>query len=202
MKYRYKRIPKEERKYAITKSERLRKKRRIATVSRYQFKKRGQPRKKFDLRYIGIMLRYTSVKHGFFKRDFEVILYVYNLREFTREDFEKAATFIYGRQTRVYRRFFEKGYFREEQRVIHHERRAPLFEKTGKLLLSKQIEAIVMNFYRINKELYEVDDKPQAVDVSPRVMAILNKMDREVEDIESGRKKADEIIKVDDNEQK
>ena len=200
MRNRYKPKTRSERAHPNAKSKNLRAKRRKVVEAKSRFKRRGKPRKQYSLRYIGVVLRYISVRYGLIKRELEVILYIYNLREFTREDFEKAVSLIYGSHSRMYRRFVELGYIKEEQRPVHFQRKAPEYEKTGKLVLSKQVEVIVQVFYKYYNQLLEVDKNPEAVDINSKVIALLNMMDREVEDIESGRKKADGIIKTDDYE--
>jgi len=200
MKPRYKVKTPAERVHRTTKSEKQREARTKIIQAKKNFKKRSPPRKNYSLRYIGIILRYMSVRHGFIKRELEVILYLYSLAEFTKEDFDKAVSLIYGSHSRMLRRFTDLGYIKEERRPVYFERKKPELHKTGKLVLSKQVVLIVRHFYKIYNQIMELDKNPDAVDISPRVMAFLNTMDREVEDIESGRKKADEIIKTDDYE--
>ena len=196
----YKPKTRSERVHPNAKCKILRVKRRKIVEANSRFKKRGKPRKQYSLRYIGVVLRYISVRYGLIKRELEVILYIYNLREFTKEDFDKAVSLIYGNHTKIYRRFVELGYIKREMRPRHFQRKAPELEETGKLVLSKQVEVIVQVFYKYYNQLLEVDKNPEAVDISSKVMALLNMMDREVEDIESGKKKADGIIKTDDYE--
>jgi len=152
-----------------------------------------------SLRFIGPLLRYCSVKYGIPKEDFTLCVNLYNSSHFTAEEFHRASILNSGTYTVPLRRFLNNGYVVRVTKTITKARKGSVKKvvATDKLRLSNQIVVIVRNFYDIFEEIEILNNEEYDPFLAhPKIIKMVNKMEREVKDILSGKKKQEKIIAV------
>ena len=158
------------------------------------------PREHNSLRFIGPTLRYFSVRYGIKTMDLMLCLNLYNSGHFTLEEFNKGAITIFGSCKTQYRRFMELGYMKRVMKTViepHKDRskdRRKVFE-TDRFQLAHQVVLRLKFIYEVTDEIDVLNeenfDKRYA---HPRIIEMVNKMEREVREVLSGKRSADKVV--------
>lgn len=157
------------------------------------------PKAHNSLRFIGALLRYCSVKYGITKEDFTLCVNLYNCSHFTAEEFHRASILNSGTYTVPLRRFLHEGYIVRVSKTIIRLRKGAKNKvvATENLRLSNQVVKIVRNFYDIFDEIEILNNEEYDPFLAhPKIIMMVNKMEREVKDILSGKKQQEKIVVV------
>jgi len=155
------------------------------------------PKEHNSLRFIGVVLRHFSVKYGLKKDDITLCLNLYNSAHFTVEEFNRASILNTGGFTAVFRRFRDLGYIiRVTHTIVNHRKNAKnKIVKTDRYRLSQQIVERMKFIYKVIEEIDVLnEEKFDPYLAHPRIINLVNKLDREVKDVLSGKKKPDLVI--------
>jgi hypothetical protein len=124
---------------------------------------------------------------------------LYNCSHFTAEEFHRASILNSGTYTVPLRRFLHNGYIVRVSKTIIRPRKGAKnrIVATENLRLSNQIVKIVRNFYDIFDEIEILNNEEYDPFLAhPKIIMMVNKMEREVKDILSGKKQQEKIVVV------
>jgi hypothetical protein len=154
-----------------------------------------------NLRFIGPLLRYCCVKYGVSREDFTLAINMYNSSHFVMEDFNRASIINSGTFSVPFKRFIAKGYLVRITKTIVKVRKGSRNKIVGtdKLRLSLQMVKRVEHFYDIFNEIEILNNEDYDPFLAhPKIIMMVNKMEREIKDILSGKKKQEKIVVVKD----
>lgn len=177
---------------------------RKAQNSRYVMDQ-TQPKLYNSLRYLGPVLRYFCAKYDMNNNDLYILLNVYNLPHFTKDEFDRATILTKGNCNSDLFRFIKTGYVLEvKKNVLFNEGVASQVKlPTGRYRLSiqalKRIKAIYDVFENI-EELNAGNEDPFYP--LPAIDLMINKFNREVRDFKSGKKAREKMIVTEESKKR
>jgi len=155
------------------------------------------PKDHDGLRFIGVLLRYFSVRYDLKKEDITLCLNLYNSAHFTVEEFNRASILNSGGYTAVFRRFRELGYIVKVNHTIRSARKNTKTRviQTDRYRLSKQIVERIKFVYKIAEQIDMLNaENFDPYLAHPGIIILVNKLNREIKDVLSGKKKPDRVI--------
>ena len=160
-------------------------------------------REYFELKYMNFVLRYAAVKAGIDVDDFRILLFFYDNRPFTKEEFVYICKLNFGPDYKIrLQKFINKGYVKRFYKEYVSIRGVKKVKNTKMFMLKMQVVIKITKFYEKYNELLMLDNNKVTKELMPDdIQTIVNEMEREINQITSGRKKADTIVVTDDNEE-
>ncbi len=156
-------------------------------------------RKYSDLKFLGIVKRYYSVKHGISIEDFDLAFYFYENIPFTKIEFNTVVRLYYGRLFGEFKRFDDNGYINNIVRTKRFLKKEDEIRVSDKYLLSSQMVQIVSGIYKTLMEFREIqNNSTEEVMIPYGIQTMINKYNRGIKEILTGKTSVDRIIKVTD----
>lgn len=175
--------------------QRKRAKQSIETKNKYI---KVQPvHREFDfMRYYGIVINFFSIKYGIRKEDLEVGFYFYTNIPFTRDRFNNCMVLMTGTNAGKLNRWLKDGLLEE---IIHNKKQFNGPDKPERTFLYKLTNVYVdklTNIYRVLGKMEGIRMYKQSVltPLSPEEKKMINDMNDEIMDIQTGRKPQELII--------
>ena len=157
-------------------------------------------RKYSDLKFFGIVKRYYSVKHGIPLDDLALAFYFYENYPFTKSEFNNVVKMHFGRMFGEFKRFQENGYVINVVRTKKFLKKADELMVTDKYMLSIQMVHIITAVYKTLNEFREIQDTDKENIIIPRrIQTMINKYNRGIREILTGKKSTESIVKVELN---
>jgi len=157
--------------------------------------------REFDfMRYYGIVINFYAIKYGIRKEDLEVGFYFYSNIPFTRDRFNNAMVLITGSNGGKLNRFLKNGYMEE---IIKTKKRLNAPDKYVKTSLYKLTKLFVEKLTYIYRTLGKMnaikmeqhDNSSILSPLPPEAKQMIQDMNDEIMDIQTGRKPQDLIKK-------
>lgn len=154
-------------------------------------------RKYNDLKFLGIVRRYYSVKHDIPLDDLLLVLYFYENYPFTKAEFNNVVKMHFGRIFGEFKRFQENGYIINVVRTKKFLKKADELMVTDKYMLSVQMVHIITAMYKTLMEFREIQSaNTEDVMIPSGIQTMINKYNRGIREILSGKGSVERIIKV------
>ena len=146
------------------------------------------------LKYYAAVMNFMCVKHNVRKDDLEMGFYFYENNPFTKEMFENVCVLHTGAITGKWKRFMDRGFLVEFQKLDKRPKMEPRYLDTGMYKLSKSMIKLLAYIYGVVGQVNGIRMKQATIhQLSPEIKEIFLEMNREITEIKSGKKPPEEL---------
>jgi hypothetical protein len=145
------------------------------------------------MRYYGIVINFYSIKHGIRKEDLEIGFYFHSNIPFTRTRFNNALILMTGNSAGKISRFINEGLLEEIIKTKKQYNAPNKYEKTSLYRLTKRFVFLLTEIYRTLGKMNTIRmyQQPILSPLPPEAKQMIQDMNDEIMDIQTGRKPQD-----------